>query len=243
MDFNRGMSNAKSSSDDEAESSSTKRGSSMGFIGVVRKLWFVVVIIVVVVVGVVVWSMQQASVDATWKKASDLHGRADYAAAAKLIGEMPVPTDEKRLFVYAETMMATGQYDKALPAYKSMYDNNKDPDTKNKIGNVYSQQKKYDEAAKVYRELIASNYSYIQAYTNLASVYMAQGKMQDALEVYRLGIKSNPNSVVLYEALIGILHVEKGKKSNLYNATEYKEAIATLKKLNPSDLIFDSIKN
>lgn len=126
MDIGRGISDVKSSSsEDDSGSSNSKKDGSKGIKRLMKRSWYVVVVAVVVLAGVVAWLAQQASVDAAWKKATDDYGRADYAAAAKLIGDMPVPTDEKRLTVYAQTMLATRQLDKALPAYKSLYDKKK----------------------------------------------------------------------------------------------------------------------
>ena len=200
-----------------------------------RNYWYVVVVLIVVAAGVVAWLVQQASADATWQKATDDYGKADYASAAKLLENVAVPTDEKRLTVYAQTMLATRQLDKALPAYKSLYAMKKDPAIKIIIGNIYNEQKKYDEAAKTYRDIITANETYIQAYVNLSTLYKLQSKTQDAVDVAKQGVKANPNSATLYELLISMLLDDKG-------STDYKEAVASLKKLNPSDPLLQTLK-
>lgn len=242
MDIGRGMSDVRNSSGGDTRPSSSNGTESSGLkksgpqgIKLLRRYWYVGVVIVLVVVGIVAWFANEASVDAAWKRATDDYGRADYASAAKTLNGMAMPSDEKRLTVYAQTMLATRQLDKALPAYKSLYDKRKDPAVKIVIGNIYNEQKKYDEAAKTYRDIISANSAYVQAYVNLSTLYKLQSKDQDAVEVAKQGVKANSNSVILYELLVSMLLEKK-------DSSDYKEAVAALKKLNPSDPLLESLK-
>lgn len=200
-----------------------------------KKYWYIIVILLLAVGGAIGWRVYQMNIDATWSKASDHYGRADYEAAAKLLEGMSMPTDEKRLIVYAQTMLATRQLDKALPAYTKLYELKKDPDVKIKIGNIYNEQKKYDEAAKAYKEIISANTAFVQAYVNLATLYKLQGKNQDAIETAKQGVKSNPNSVTMHELLVSMLLEDK-------ESSDYKEAVKSLEKLNPSDPLLETLK-
>lgn len=206
------------------------------FVKFVKKFWYIILIVVIVIAALIGWRIHEMNVDATWNKAIDYYGRADYKNAAKLIENMEIPKDEKRLTAYAQTMLATRQLDKALPAYKTLYEQKKDPSIKIIIGNIYNEQKKYDEAAKLYREIITANESYIQAYVNLSTLYKLQGKSQQAIEVAQQGVKANANSVVLHELLIAML-LEK------QDSPEFKQAVETLRKINPQDPIFETLKN
>lgn len=202
----------------------------------ITKYWYVIVLLVLVAGSFIAWRAYEANIDAKWAKAADYYGRADYANASKQLEGLDAPkNDEKRLTMYAQTMLATRQLDKALPVYNDLYSVKKDPAVKIVIANIYNEQKKYDEAAKIYREVIASNESYVQAYVNLSTLYKLQNKSQDAIDIAKQGVKANPNSVVLNELLISMLL--ENKKS-----PEYKNAVETLKKINPQDPIFEAIK-
>lgn len=203
---------------------------------ILRRYWYLLLLVVVVIGALVVWRVNEVSNDAAWNKASDYFGRADYAASAKLIGDKPVPTDEKRLTVYSQTMLATRELDKALSGYKSLYEKKKDPSIKIIIGNIYNEQKKYDDASKVYQDIINTNSTYVQAYVNLATLYKLQGKNQDAVDTAKQGVRANPNSATLYELLVSMLLEKK-------DSDDFKQAVEALKKLNPSDPLLESLKN
>lgn len=216
----------------DSNNGSKKLGKTRRFL---KKYWLFILPIVIVIAALIAWRMYEMNVDATWSKATDYHSKAKYNEAAKLIEGMPVPSDEKRLTVYAQTMLATRQLDKALPAYDTLYTKKKEPSYKIIIGNIYNEQKKYDEAAKVYRELIAANNTFAQAYVNLSTLYKLQTKSAEAVDVAKEGIKANPNSVVLHELLISMLLDKQ-------DSPEFKEAVEDLKKINPKDPIFETIK-
>jgi len=200
-----------------------------------RQYWYAVALVAAIVLALIVWRVNEVNTDAAWNKAADDFGRADYAAAAKLIGDKSVPSDEKRLVVYSQTMLATRQLDKALTGYKSLYEKKKDPAFKIIIGNIHNEQKKYDDAAKAYRDIISTNSTYVQAYVNLATLYKLQSKDQDAVDTAKQGVQANPNSATLYELLVSMLLDKK-------DSTDYKQAVDALKKLNPSDPLLESLK-
>jgi tetratricopeptide (TPR) repeat protein len=196
--------------------------------GVLGKYKIVVIVLVLVVAGLLGWQHQRAAADNKWKKATDAYRRANYDEAAKILGDSKPPEDPAKLAVYAQTMLATRQLDRAAEAYSNLYKNKKDPSAKLILGNIYNQQKKYDEAAKIYEDLIASNPGYAQAYVNLATLYKIQNKSDKAIEVSQKGVKNNPNNTVLNELLVSMTMHEKDSKA-------YKDAVAQLKKLNPND--------
>lgn len=206
-----------------------------GRAGLLWKYWYVFVVVIILVAALTGWLTYRSVQEANWNKALDYYGRADYAKAAKLLDGMAMPTDEKRLTAYAQTMLATRQLDKALPAYTKLYADKKDPAVKIIIGNIYNEQKKYDAAAATYSELIAANPGYIQAYVNLATLYKLQGKSDDAIAVAKKGVQANPKSVVLHELLISMLLEKK-------ESPEYQQAVQSLKQLNPQDPIFEVLK-
>ncbi|MDB5181945.1 MAG: hypothetical protein JWP13_708 [Candidatus Saccharibacteria bacterium] len=188
----------------------------------------IVIVLLVAVVGLLVWQQQKASAENNWKKATDAYRRANYDEAAKIIGDAKPPKDTDRLAIYSQTMLATRQLDRAAEGYEKLYDAKKDPFAKLVLGNVYNQQKKYDEAAKIYQELIASNPTYAQAYVNLSTLYKLQNKIGESIEIAQKGVKNNPNNTILNELLVSMTMHEKDSKA-------YKDAVAQLKKLNPND--------
>jgi tetratricopeptide (TPR) repeat protein len=200
-----------------------------------RKFWYGAVVVAVIVVGLIVWRVHVAHVNDTWSKATDYYSRANYDKAAKLLKDVSIPSDPKRLNVYAQTMLATRQLDKALPAYNALYETKKDPSVKLIIGNIYNEQKKYDKAAQIYKEAIAANSGYVQAYVNLSTLYKLQNKSSDAIKTAQQGIAANPKNVVLRELLVSMLLDDK-------TSPDYTKALADLKKINPNDPLLEAIK-
>lgn len=192
---------------------------------------------VVLVLGVIgAFVFYSKSIDTKWNKGMDSYRRADYDNAAKYFNGLALPTgDAERLNAYAQTMLATQQLDKAAVAYKELYAQKKDPLIKLLLGNVYNQQKKHEEAEKIYNEIITSNANYIQAYVNLSTMHKLRGDNKKALEVAELGVKNNPDNVVLLELLVSMALSDK-------NSTTYKEAVSRLKKVNPKDPLLESLR-
>ncbi len=203
---------------------------------ILKKFWYVLVIVLVAIAVLITLAVLDSNAKASWQKATDYFSRAEYENAAKIIKDMPVPNDQERLRVYSQTMLATGELDKALTGYSKLYEITKDTSSKLIIGNIYNQQKKYDQAITVYREVIAENSSNVQAYVNLATVYRLQGKNGEAVKIANESVKNNPNSVTLLELKVSMLLDEKG--SDAYNA-----AVEELKKANPQDPLLQALNS
>jgi len=203
-------------------------------IKLICKYWYVVLVLLILILAFITWLAIQSSQDAAWKRANDYFTRADYSNAEKQLHSMAMPSDTSRLQVYAQTMFATQNLDKSLVAYKKLYDITKDPSIEINIGNIYNQQKKYDQAIKVYQEMISNNASNIQAYVNLSTVYKLQGNNSDAIKTANQGVKNNPASVVLRELQVSMVMEDK-------SSAAYKLAVKGLKTLNPSDPLLQAL--
>lgn len=192
------------------------------------KYKLLVLVLLAVVVGLAAWQQQRAAAENDWNRTTDAYRRANYDEAAKIIGDAKPPEDTERLAIYSQTMLATRQLDRAAEGYQKLYEAKKDPFAKLVLGNIYNQQKKYDEAIKIYEDLIASNPTYAQAYVNLSTLYKIQNKTDKSIEVARQGVRNNPNNTILNELLVSMTMHDKA-------SAEYKEAVAQLRKLNPND--------
>lgn len=191
-------------------------------------------VILAVIIGLVTWQVIRANEESMWSRATDYFQKADYGKAEKELKNVAIPSDKDRLHVYAQTMLATQNFDKSLAAYKKYYELDKDHSTKNIIGNIYNQQKKYDEAIKIYRELIASNPNFVQAYINLSTVYKLQGDMDKAVETADQAVENNPSSIPLHELRVSMLMEDK-------SSADYKAAVAELKNISPADPLLQSL--
>lgn len=199
-----------------------------------RKYWiFLAVAIVVLGAGAawIVWSAQQAS---AWKSATDYFERADYENAEKELSKVSMPSEKDKLRIYAQTMLATGRLDESLEAYNKLYELNSDASVKLIIANIYNQQKKYDEAIKMYKEIIASNDSNVQAYVNLATVYRLQGDNKAAAAISQQAVEKNPNNVTLLELRVSMLLEDK-------DSEQYAQAVEALRAVNPEDPLLTAL--
>lgn len=203
---------------------------------ILRKYWFVVIIVVFILGASLAWlmlSMQQAS---AWQKASDYFEHADYENAKKELSKVSIPSDKDKLRIYAQTMLATGELDMSLEAYSKLYEINSDASVKLIIANIYNQQKKYDEAIKIYKEIIATNESNVQAYVNLATVYRLQGDNEAAASLSEQAVEKNPNNITLLELRVSMLLENK-------NTDQYAKAVEALRVANPEDPLLTALKN
>lgn len=200
-----------------------------------KKIRYALLIVVLVVAGVVVWQVRQSAAEARWTRAADHFARADYEAAAKELEGVELPEDNvDRLNVYAQSMLATKQLDKAMAGYQALYEQKNDPFAKMVIGNIYNEQKKPEEAIRTYNELIDANPSYTQAYVNLAMLYRVQGNNQDALAVANKGQQNNPNNTVLAELLVSLTMNER-------ESEEHRKAVETLRRLDPNNRLLEQL--
>ena len=194
----------------------------------VRKFWYVLLLVILVIVTFVYIVLSHFSNEQDWQKATKLYETADYAKINELIGDKKAPNDDERLSMYAQTMHATGNLDKALVGYQKLDEKNPSPDMKIRIANIYNQKKQYDKAIQLYRDIVNQNPSYIQAYVNLATVQRLKGDNDGAAATASKGVENNPDSVVLHELRVSMLMEDKSTK-------EYKSAVKDLKRLDPKN--------
>lgn len=202
----------------------------------IKRWWILLLVLVLVVAGTMGWLMYRQSQEQTWKNATDYYTRADYAKAASLLKQVGMPSEKDRLRVYAQTMLATRDLEKAEPAYKKLFEATKDPADKLALGNIYNEQKKYDQAIRVYQEVISNNKNSVQAYVNLTIVHKLQGNVKEATSVAKEAVANNPQNASVHELLVSMLMENK-------NTQEYKDAVAGLRALNPEDSLLQSIDN
>jgi tetratricopeptide (TPR) repeat protein len=188
-----------------------------------------------VVAGLITWRVITNNQDTAWANAKDYFSRADYDNAKKQIGNMAIPDDSERLRIYAQTMLATRDLDKALTAYQKLYEQNKDVSVKLFIGNIYNEQKKYDEAIKIYKDMIAVNPSNVQAYVNVATTYKLQSNRSGSIDAAKEGVKNNPTNVTLHELLVSMLMDDK-------TSQDYINALSDLKELSPQDPLVKALE-
>lgn len=213
----------------------TGRAKIKDLLKVLARFWYIILVLVIIGVGLIAWQVTYSNQESAWKRASDSFTRADYDAAYKEIEKMEIPTDTERLNIYGQTMLATRHLDMSLTAYQKLYEQKKDPSVKLIIGNIYNEQKKYDDAIKAYREVIAENKTNVQAYVNIATVYKLQGNASEAVKIAEEAVKQNPTSVTLLELKVSMLMENK-------SSSEYKNAVAELKKLNPQDPLLQALR-
>ncbi len=218
----------------------TKSKSKKSF-SIVKKFWYVIVLVVIAVAIFMFWRVNVSNQDSAWNRATAFYQKADYDNVAKEIEGLPVPTDTARLKIYAQTMHAKRDFAKALPAYEKLYTLTKDLNYKIMIGNIYNDsdpknsQKDYDKAASAYKEVIAANSGYTQAYVNLAILYRLQNKTSEAITIANSAVSSNPNNVTLLELKVEMLMDDK-------TTSDYKTAVKDLTAVNPQDPLLDSLK-
>lgn len=200
----------------------------------IKKYWYIAGAALAVLISVAVWQVLMIQNDKAWQQATDYYKRADYTNAGKILDNMAIPRDEEKLRIYAQTMLATGKLDTSLEAYTRLYESTSDASVKMYIGNIYNQQEQYDDAEKIYKEIIASNSSNVQAYVNLATVYRLKGDNAAAAKIAQDAVEKNPANVTLLELRVSMLLEDK-------TTPEYKKAVAALKAANPQDPLLKSI--
>jgi tetratricopeptide (TPR) repeat protein len=166
------------------------------------KYLYVIAVIVLGVVLTVVLNVYKTS--NRWAKAEELYKGAEYSKIAELLSKESLPNETERLEIYAKSMMATKNYDKAYGAYEKINKDGNSLDAQLMMANIKTEQGKYEEAEKIYMEVIGKNDGFIQAYLNLASTYRIMDRAQMANSILTDGLKKNPNSISILEYLISI---------------------------------------
>jgi tetratricopeptide (TPR) repeat protein len=169
-----------------------------------------------------------------WNRAQVTYKKADYRATYDLIKKLPMPSDNEKLMIYGQAMLSVGEKEKAKKAFNTLYARNKDPFVKMLLGNIYNQDKDYDGAEKTYKEIIADNPNYVQAYVNLATLYRLRNDQVNALKTAQDGIKNNPKSVVLLELVVSLNMDNQQSK-------EFTDAVKSLKEVDPENKLLKDI--
>jgi len=95
-------------------------------------------------------------------------------------------------------------------------------------GVTASKSGKTDDAIAAYKQAIAADASYFDAYMNLGALHFQKGQYDDALRMFRTASEKDPKSV---DALVNIAQVEYKKRAYIESEAAYKSAIA----LDPSN--------
>ena len=233
-DVNQPLNEGQTSSESASSPTEKKKSWLRGVFRFVKKHVIVVLCLLLAIAALATLQVLNLNREAAWKRATDYYARAEYEKASKELASLSMPSSAERLRVYGQTMLATRQLDKSLEAYTKLYDLNKDPSVKIIIGNIYNEQKKYDESIKIYREVISANPNNVQAFVNMATVYKLQNNEKEAAKIAKEGVEKNPNSVVLLELRVSMLMSDK-------SSPEYKEAVEALKQVNPQDQLLQAL--
>lgn len=199
-----------------------------------RKFWYIALAVAVLAGVLIFLQSRHAAQEQAWKDATNFYTGGNYDRAAQVLEGFDMPTDPVRLKIYAQAMLATRQLDKAVAAYGQLYEMDKDLSVRLIIGNIYTEQKKNDDAAKIYQEIIDADKNYIQAYINLATLDKQQGKLDEARAITTKGIEANPKNITLQELRVSLLLDKKG-------SADYNAAVASLRALNPTDPLLDAL--
>src|SRR6516164_5953875 len=92
----------------------------------------------------------------------------------------------------------------------------------NNLGNVLKEQGKLDEAVAQYRQALAVNPNYVEAYNNLGNALKQQGKLDEAVAQYQRALALRPNLADAHNNL-GTALAEQGKLDQA--VAEYRHAL------------------
>jgi len=129
-----------------------------------------------------------------------------------------IPTEYSKVFDYAQQMMAAGEYEYAIDAYKRIIDQYPDLLIVNcMLADAYSLNDNTGNAVKIYEKIVKlepDNMAYQKA---LGDAYVERGFNKKALTQYHKTLKLEPDNLDLYVAIIK-LHLEAGqhKKAREY---------------------------
>lgn len=200
-----------------------------------KPVYAALVILVVAIAAIAFWQVKANAKEAKWTRASEAFTKADYEQANKELSGLAMPSDAERLRVFAQTKLAVRDLDASLPAYQKLSTETKDPSYQLIVGNIYNEKKQYEDAAKVYREVIAANPNNVQAYVNLSTLYKLQANRSEAMAVAKQGVDVNPSNVTLLELWVSMTMEDK-------DSDAYKTSIDALKKVNPEDPLLQTLE-
>jgi Flp pilus assembly protein TadD len=104
--------------------------------------------------------------------------------------------------VQARQLFRDGQLERALDRVQTyLASQPKDPRGRFLRGVILSEQKKNDEAARIFVELTHDHPELPEPYNNLAVLYAAQGEIDKARVALEMAIRVNPHSAVSHENL------------------------------------------
>jgi len=195
-----------------------------------KNLWLWLVLVFFVGFGLIFGALYYRNT-ISWRKAEDYYKTGQYQKVVEQIGNLSMPQDARRLEIYGRSMMAVRELDKAYQAYEKLNKIANSLDSKLIMANIKSEKGDFEQAEKLYLEIIDKNPQYVQTYLNLASLYRIKGDQVKANEILLKGVKNNLDSPSLYEYLLSI-NEDKSKTA------EYKDWLEKLKKLDPNNRRF-----
>ena len=78
------------------------------------------------------------------------------------------------------------------------------------LGLIMQEREKIDEAIVYYKQAIAINPNFVQAYNNLGNIYQELDKLDEALEYYQSAIQINPNCLEV-QSNLGAIYIKTNK--------------------------------
>ncbi len=157
------------------------------------------------------------------------------ATAATAQTTVIAPAQQNNDFQQATLLYRGGQYDRALVSIDAWLKTRpKDARGRFLRGMIFTQQKKPDEAARVYSDLTQEFPELPEPYNNLAVIYADQGDLERARSLLESAVRANASFIAAHENL-GDIHArlaaasyEKALKLDASNKT----AAAKLKAVN-----------
>lgn len=145
------------------------------------------------------------------------------------------PAQQNNEFQEATVLYRGGQYDRALASVDAWLKTRpKDARGRFLRGMIFAQQKKFDEAARVYTDLTQDFPELPEPYNNLAVIYADQGDLDRARSLLESAVRANASFTAAHENLgdvharLAAVSYEKALKLDAAN----KSAAAKLKAVN-----------
>ena len=128
---------------------------------------------------------------------------------AEAIANYRIVVDAKPDFADAchnlgNALYATGKLDDALASYERALWRNL-PETRNNIGNIYFDKGQFERALDCYRQAIAAQADYAEAYNNLGNTLRKLGKPQESADAFNAAIRIMPDYAVAHLNLGNLL--------------------------------------